>query len=80
MLTLAKTLTERFANSVEFLIEGDHFAKNFILKKHFLLITTSHKTLQDYISPKFTAVIIDSHENKLNKIFSGRPSRQRKNN
>ena len=71
MLTLAKTLTERFANSVEFLIEGDHFAKNFILKKHFLLITTSHKTLQDYISPKFTAVIIDSHENKLNKIFSG---------
>ena len=71
MLTLARTLTEWFANSVEFFVEGDHFAKNLILKKHFSFITTRQKSLQDYIRSKFTAVIIDSHESELNKIFSG---------
>ncbi|MDP2692974.1 MAG: hypothetical protein Q8O88_05020, partial [bacterium] len=69
MLNLAKTLTEQFANGVEFLIDGDVFAKDLIFKNYFRFTTVSLGNLQNFPWSKFNAVVIDSHEDKLIRLF-----------
>ena len=70
MLTLAKTLTERFANAVTIVGDVDSLAMRHILKNHCTFVPISRKNLKSLIESYFDCVILDSHVSVLRKIFS----------
>lgn len=70
MAILAKTLTENFANSVKFLVDGDEFAKKYICGKGFEYLNYNNNSIETFYKHKPDALIIDSHEKDLSYFFS----------
>ena len=69
MITLAKSLTERFANSVVFLKQTDSFAQMLITSHQFSSNAIDNKNLS-YVESNFDCVIFDSHEKRMGNLFS----------